>query len=321
MTKKLARQIFVSVPVLSCALICGSQVEAQFAYTTNNGSITITGYSGPNGDVIIPAATNGYPVTTIGAGAFSGQTTVTNVTIPSSITSLGDEAFYDCSSLASVTIPNNVTNFGVDVFDECTGMTNVTIGCSVIGESMFRYCFGLTSVTIPNTVTSIGDHAFLGCHSLTNVISSSSVADIGTYAFSECFLLQQAYFQGNAPYVDGAPGSLDSSVFFPNNPLVPAGTVYYLPGTTGWSTTYGGWPVAAWYQPWPQILGAGAQINGFQFTISWATNGSVVVEACTSLAQPVWTALATNVLVNGTNYFNDSQYASFPNRFYRAKAQ
>ena len=45
-------------------------VEAQFAYTTNNGTITITGYSGAGGSVTIPDTINGLPVTSIGDSAF-----------------------------------------------------------------------------------------------------------------------------------------------------------------------------------------------------------------------------------------------------------
>jgi len=39
---------------------------AQFTYTTNNGAITITGYTGSGGAVTIPSIINGYPVVTIG---------------------------------------------------------------------------------------------------------------------------------------------------------------------------------------------------------------------------------------------------------------
>ena len=43
-------------------------------YTTSNGAITITQYTGPGGDVTIPdripGTTNGLPVTSIGMGAF-----------------------------------------------------------------------------------------------------------------------------------------------------------------------------------------------------------------------------------------------------------
>ena len=41
-------------------------VQAQFNYTTNNGTITITGYTGPGGAVAIPDTIDGLPVTRIG---------------------------------------------------------------------------------------------------------------------------------------------------------------------------------------------------------------------------------------------------------------
>ena len=53
---------------------------------------------------------------------------------------------------------------------------------------------------------------------------------------------------------------------------------------------FDGRPTAPWFLPNPLILthsasfGVGA--NGFGFTISWATNASVVVQAATNLANP-----------------------------------
>src|SRR5271169_3500925 len=87
-------------------------VRAQFNYTTNNGSITITGYTGSGGAVTIPGTTNGLPVTGIGDNAFAYCSGLTNVSIPAGVTSIGNNAFAVCSSLASVSIPNNVTNIG-----------------------------------------------------------------------------------------------------------------------------------------------------------------------------------------------------------------
>ena len=79
----------------------------------------------------------------------------------------------------------------------------------------------------------------------------------------------------------------------------------------------------SWYQPQPQILasgpGFGVQGNRFQFTISWATNTSVVVLASTDLLN--WTPVITNALVNGTSAFMDSTWTNYPRRFYRAQAQ
>jgi len=79
-------------------------VQAQFNYTTDNGTITITGYTGPGGAVAIPDTINGLPVTSIGYFAFA-RATLTSVTIPNSVTSIGHSAFRVCRSLTSVTIP------------------------------------------------------------------------------------------------------------------------------------------------------------------------------------------------------------------------
>jgi hypothetical protein len=65
--------------------------------------------------------------------------------------------------------------------------------------------------------------------------------------------------------------------------------------------------------------GFGVQPGGFGFTISWATNVSVVVEAATNLANPIWIPVATNTLVNGTNAFTDSAWTKYPKRFYRVQ--
>ena len=159
---------------------------------------------------------------------------------------------------------------------------------------MFQYCDNLTSLTVPNSVTSIGSNAFSSCSHLTS-----------------------AYFQGNAPSVNGGAGSADTTVF-----AGESGTAYYVPGTMGWGATFGSWPTAGWYQPQPQILGSasgpGVTSNGFNFTISWATNASVVVLASTDLI--IWTPVSTNPLVNGVYAFSDPAYTNYPNRFYRVRS-
>src|ERR1035438_6227712 len=54
-------------------------VEAQFTYTTNNGAITITRYTGPGGAVTIPYKITGMPVTSIGPSAFQFNSSLTSV--------------------------------------------------------------------------------------------------------------------------------------------------------------------------------------------------------------------------------------------------
>lgn len=400
--------------------LCG---RAQFIFTTNNNLVTITGYNGPGGDVVIPNSTNGYPVTAIGFRAFYNKTSVTTVAIPnsvsnidgyafaycglptatlpdsvinvntnafffcsaltnvvvgrgvtgisedafgrcaalkeivvnatnpcftssggvlfnknettlircpggfsgsyvipSSIQNIGNYAFNYCAALHDVIIGNNVTNIGNVAFAYCSGLAQATIPDSVatIGMGAFSVCHGLTTVTFGSGVTSLGNNAFGFCTSLTNVTIPSSVTAIGPAAFQSCTSLHQAFFQGNAPSVNGGSGSIDPTGF-----AGESGTVYYVPGTTGWGTTFGSWPTAQWYQSQPQILGSGyglgVRSNQFSFTISWATNTSVVIVASINLQS--WTPVITNALMNGTNAFVDSVWTNYPQRFYRVRTQ
>ena len=295
---------FVGLPVL---------VQAQFTFITNNNSITITGYTGSGGAVVVPAMTNGYPVTSIGSDAFDDCSSLTSVTIPNSVTSIGEGAFGACLNLASVTLPNSIASIEPEVFSDCEKLTSVTIPDSVtsIGEEAFMDCSGLASVTIPNSVSTIGQNAFFDCTSLRQVTIPSSVTSLGELAFSFCTSLNSAYFLGNAPP--------DSEFFgyFSSDPAI----VYYLPGTTGWGSMFGAVSTKLWFQSQPAVLSFepsfGLQNGQFRFLVSWATNASVVVQACTNLVNPVWIPVATNALSSGTNYFGDTQWTSYPNRYYR----
>ena len=100
-------------------------VQAQFNYTTNNGTITITGYTGPGGAVTIPGTTNGLPVTSIGRTSFYDLTSLTNVTIPNNVTNIEAYAFGYCYELTSATIGKSVANIGDYAFSDCWRLTNV----------------------------------------------------------------------------------------------------------------------------------------------------------------------------------------------------
>ena len=99
-------------------------------------------------------------------------------------------------------------------------------------------------------------------------------------------------------------------------------TIYYLPGTTGWSTNFAGLLTALWQ---PQVLTTdgsfGVRTNQFRFNINWASGMTVAVEACTNLTNPTWTPIITNTLTSGSAYFSDPQWKNYPSRFYRLRWQ
>jgi hypothetical protein len=181
-------------------------------------------------------------------------------TIPNSVTSIGSSAFSYCNRLTSVTIPNSITSIGAYAFASCSSLTNATIPNSVtsIAYGAFFSCTSLTSITIPSSVTSIGVAAFSWCTRLTSVTIPNSVTSIGEMTFQYCSSLTGVYFQGNAPSLGG------SSVFSGDNNA----TVYYLRGTTGWGTTFGGRPTALWIEvpiiqtaPQTQTAEAGSAVD------------------------------------------------------------
>jgi hypothetical protein len=279
---------------------------------SNADTITITNYTGPGGAVTIPTNINNLLVTGIGIGedtVFSDS--LISVTIPSSITSIGSFAFVCYSNLTSVSIGNGVTNIDDWTFADCPNLTNVMMpnGVTSIGNYAFAFCFNL-SIAIPNSVTNIGKNAFSDCFSLTSITIPSSVTSIDEYAFVSCTSLASVYFEGNAPNVGS--GLFEYCI----NQL----TVYYLPGTTGWSNTFAYTPAvtAVLWNPLIQTGDGsfGVQSNQFGFNITNATNLTVVVEACTNLANPVWTPLQTLTLSNGSAYFSDPQWTNYPARFY-----
>jgi hypothetical protein len=111
-------------------------VRAQFTYTTTNGTITITGYTGPGGAVTIPDMINGLTVTSIGYQAFYNgyilqPYILTSITIPDSVTNIGALAFAWCNRLSAVTLGNGLVSIGSDAFASCSSLASITIPNSV----------------------------------------------------------------------------------------------------------------------------------------------------------------------------------------------
>ena len=167
-----------------------TNAETGFEYAVNEDgkSVTLTGYTGPAKNIVIPSELDGKPVTVIGNRAFQEKTTITSVTIPEGVTSIGSYAFKDCTSLTEVKIPKGVTSIGAYAFLGCSSLTEVKIpeGVTSIGEAAFSGCSSLTEVKIPEGVTSIGNGAFGYCSSLTEVTIPKSVTSIGEWAFEGC---------------------------------------------------------------------------------------------------------------------------------------
>ena len=297
--------------------------------------------------------TMGSSIISSGGNIFYGCTGITNINFLDGMTNLLTGLFYPCVNLESFavslnnpsynsisgvlfdknqttliqypyngnenyTVPNGVKCIADDAFAYCLGLTNLMFPNSLtnIGQYAFIYCSGLKNITIPNGVASIDDGTFAYCSNLVTAEISSSVTNLGAYAFGFCQNLTSVYFKGNAP-------AADSSAFF-YNPLDPFGswiipaTIYYLPGTIGWSNSLASVPTALWLPVIQTDTSVGISTNGFGFNINWASGQAVVMEVSTNLFD--WETVQTNMLTTDSSYFSDPQWTNYPGRFYRLRS-
>lgn len=147
----------------------GTQIQdenysSMFTYVINEkDSITITGYSGVESEVIIPEEIEGRKVEIIGECAFKGSKTIKKITLPSSILEIQTYAFKNCDSLQDVIMSD---------------------GVSLIGAWVFKNCPQLDMVVLPASVTVIQGWAFEGCSdSLHFVVAEGSYSE--QYAIDE----------------------------------------------------------------------------------------------------------------------------------------
>jgi hypothetical protein len=240
--------------------------------------------------------------------------------VPEGVTAISASAF-DSSGITTLTLPEGITDIGAGAFASCASLTSLALPgrLSTIAPRLFINCTSLTNITVPRNLTSIGARAFAYCDNLLAITLPNTLKSIGSQSFYHCSRLHSLYFEGAAPLAG-------DDVFFGNN----LSRMYYLPGTAGWTSTFGGRPTALWHLPSPVILSFGSQfgvrrflgrLGNFGFRISWATNVPVAVEACTNLAAPVWFPLTTNTLTSGWTYFSDPKWTNHPSRIYRVRSQ
>jgi hypothetical protein len=168
--------------------ILPTMVRAQYTVTGNGfRTVTIIGYSGAGGVVVIPNQVGGLTVTipqnvkSVVSGAFGGCTSLTNISVNTAdgFLSSSNGVLFDKAEYTLFEYPEGLTN---DAYTIPGTVTN-------IGELAFYDCASLTSITIPDTVTNIGDAAFEDCTNLANI---SVAADNPAYTSINGVLFDKA---------------------------------------------------------------------------------------------------------------------------------
>lgn len=139
--------------------------EVCFTFENAPGGLVITGYTGDEDEVTVPAQINGQAVVAIAPDAFAGLPTLRAVTLPDSVTAVGEGAFQGCGALLSVRLPQ---------------------GLETLEANTFAGCEWLTDLTLPAAVKYVRAYAFYGCRALPAVQLGSAVEDVDTSAFRGC---------------------------------------------------------------------------------------------------------------------------------------
>lgn len=194
--------------------------KPTFTYTLSGNEACITGYDGPEGDIVIPATLDDHPVVKIGYRAFLYNDDITGVTFPNGLREIAVDAFAWCRNLRSVVFPNTLTTIGSDAFqgtdlrevtlpaslttmdsnafNNCKNLSKFIVNAdstsfSVVNNVLFTYDksklvaypFALTTkeYVVPKGTKTIVTSAFYGNQYLESIIIPDSVTAIGGAAF------------------------------------------------------------------------------------------------------------------------------------------
>lgn len=235
--------------------VSASEVE-DFVYSTSSSddTVTITGYTGEDPNVVIPSEIDGKPVTILSSFYCSNLDVIESLTIPESINYI---SFSDFAVNEIIVDPNN-NYFIVDngilysklytaMYKCTTGISEVTIPetvTSIIGN----YCFSgsqITSLTIPETVTRVDGLNNItslkeltvnapvssincrNCSSLEIINLPNTINFIGTY-LDTCAVLKEVNIEEGGVYhsIDGVLYSNNSLIYYP---VAKTDTRYVIP--------------------------------------------------------------------------------------------
>lgn len=196
--------LFTSAFFFSCSKEKNPELLASsdFVYRENeDGSITITGYTGLEKNIVIPDQIDGKTVSVLGENSFRTMKNLVSVVIPDTVHTM-DMAFVDCSSLESVSIGDGVTSMN-GAFKNCVALKTVVGGENVqmLCET-FENCTALESATVYSKVQSCVS-AFKGCASLKSAVVENGV-DTLSRTFENCTSLESITLPESVKYAPSA---------------------------------------------------------------------------------------------------------------------
>ena len=166
-----------------------SDPYADFSFILSGNGYALTGYSGTDTEVVVPAEYMGKAVTVINSRAFYDCSFITKISLPNTIKEIGNSAFGYCTALKTIEIPA-CTRILDSVFIGCTSLEEVTLpdGLISIGNNLFTNCNSLNKVTILSG--NVSRYTFAGCTNLKEIVVGENVSSVAQGTFEDCTSLQ-----------------------------------------------------------------------------------------------------------------------------------
>ncbi|HIW04001.1 MAG TPA: leucine-rich repeat protein, partial [Firmicutes bacterium] len=195
-----------------------------------NGVLTgVSGLTGSNMTVEIPAEVNGITVTEIGKDVFKDNKNVGRLIIPDSVTTLGYRMCSGCTALREVRLPSGLTVIPDEAFDGCSSLQTVNFPDTLKEIRSDAFCgTALTEFIAPDSLTDIFGYAFKDCAGLTTV-ELTNVRKLSTGVFQNCTALESIRLPDSiaelSDHIFDGCASL-TEIYMPDNPIAVSFTVF-----------------------------------------------------------------------------------------------
>ena len=243
----------------------GAQTADGWSYETkSDGTLTITGYSGTEKKVTVPATIGGKSVSEIGYAAFASNSVLEEMTVSEGIQTVNDDVF-TMSSLKKLWLPASLNTFrpsanmdkleGIYVdsasqfYKDVDGVlynknmttlvkypaqkkaTTFAVPGSVtaLADSSMDSNIFLQKIVLPDSVELVDFGAFKNCSKLSDVTLPEQCKSVGQFAFSGTAL--------TSFYIPAALEEIGAGAFWNTNinsmTVSPQNTKFYLDGKGG----------------------------------------------------------------------------------------
>lgn len=190
----------------NCSNITGSlTIPQKLEYISANAFM----HSGLNGTLLLHDG-----ITRIENNAFYGTYLKGELILPKHIVAIGESAFYACNFSGELKLPQELVTIGKSAFCNNKSIRGV--------------------IEFPNTITTIGEETFRGCGGIEGLIIPSSIENIRSNAFENCFYIGSIVCKGEMP------ARVESSAFngVPKDNFtleVPESAIAQYQTTPGWN--------------------------------------------------------------------------------------